>query len=507
MPDRDVQATVSLNPENHRGPIDPRLFGSFVEHMGRCVYTGIFEPDHPSSDDEGFRGDVAELVDELGVTLVRYPGGNFVSGYDWKDGIGPASERPRRLDLAWRSIETNQVGTDEFLRWAARRRVEPMMAVNLGTGGILDAANLVEYCNMPSGTHWADLRRHNGSEDPYGVKLWCLGNEMDGPWQTGHKDADAYGLLASEAAKAMKLVDPTIELVACGSSHHDMTTFGYWESTVLEHASEFVDYISMHAYYQELGDDRPSFLASGAGMGAFIDAVVATADAVSARKRDKKRINVSFDEWNVWYQSRFAGPINTDIDVSGPRIEDVYSTLDAVVVGDLLITLLNHSDRVRVACQAQLVNVIAPIMTQPGGPAWRQSIFYPMAATANARGESLVARVSAAEVSTERYGDVPALAVAASHDPESGAVSVFLTNRATSETSVRLDHGSFGSWTVESAAVIAADDKGPLFGADAAANARPVPLDSVRTEDRSTTLTLPPESWAVLGVQASGADN
>jgi alpha-N-arabinofuranosidase len=305
----------------------------------------------------------------------------------------------------------------------------------------------------------------------------------------------------------MKLVDPTIELVACGSSHHDMTTFGYWESTVLEHASEFVDYISMHAYYQELGDDRPSFLASGAGMGAFIDAVVATADAVSARKRDKKRINVSFDEWNVWYQSRFAGPINTDIDVSGPRIEDVYSTLDAVVVGDLLITLLNHSDRVRVACQAQLVNVIAPIMTQPGGPAWRQSIFYPMAATANARGESLVARVSAAEVSTERYGDVPALAVAASHDPESGAVSVFLTNRATSETSVRLDHGSFGSWTVESAAVIAADDKGPLFGADAAANARPVPLDSVRTEDRSTTLTLPPESWAVLGVQASGAAN
>jgi alpha-L-arabinofuranosidase len=505
MPD-PANARVTVSPEYHRGEIDPRLFGSFVEHMGRCVYTGIYEPDHPSADEHGFRGDVAELVDELGVTLVRYPGGNFVSGYDWRDGIGPVDERPRRLDLAWRSIETNKVGTDEFLQWAARRGVEPMMAVNLGTGGVLDAAHLVEYCNLDKGTYWSDLRRTNGSADPYGVKVWCLGNEMDGPWQTGHKDADAYGLVAAESAKAMKLVDPTIELVACGSSYHDMKTFGYWESTVLEHVSEFVDYISMHAYYQEHGDDRPSFLASGAAMGSFIDAVVTTADAVSARKRDKRRTMISFDEWNVWYQSRFAGPINTEVDVSGPRIEDVYSTLDAVVVGDLLITLLNHSDRVRVACQAQLVNVIAPIMTQAGGPAWRQSIFYPMATTAEqARGESLVARVSAPELATDRYGDVPALAAAATHDPETGRVAAFFTNRASSETRVQVDHRAFGSWSVESARVIAADDKGPLLGAEAAANARPVPLEAVHTEDHTTSFTLPPESWAVLSVQTSTA--
>jgi alpha-L-arabinofuranosidase len=497
---------VSVGPEEHRGEIDPRLFGSFVEHMGRCVYTGIFEPDHSSADDDGFRGDVADLVDELGVTLVRYPGGNFVSGYDWKDGIGPFDERPRRLDLAWRSIESNRVGTDEFLRWAARRQVEPMMAVNLGTGGILDAAHLVEYCNLDKGTYWSDLRRRNGSADPYGVKVWCLGNEMDGPWQTGHKDADHYGLLAAEAAKAMKLVDPTIELVACGSSYHDMTTFGYWESTVLEQASEFVDYISMHAYYQEHGEDRASFLASGAGMSSFIDAVVATADAVSARKRDRRRLMISFDEWNVWYQSRFAGPINTEIDVSGPRIEDVYSTLDAVVVGDLLITLLNHSDRVRVACLAQLVNVIAPIMTEPGGEAWRQSIFYPFATTAEqARGQSLVTRVTAPELSTDRYGDVPALSAAATHDPATGKVAAFFTNRGSSETTVQLSHRAFSSWDVTAAVVIAADDKGPLLGADAAANARPVPLDGVHTEETTTSFTLPPQSWATLTVRTSPA--
>ena len=211
---------------------------AFVEHLGRCVYTGIYEPGHPKADERGFRRDVEELVDELGVTLVRYPGGNFVSGYRWEDGIGPRQQRPRRLDLAWRSIETNQVGTDDFLAWAERNRMAPMMAVNLGTRGIQAAADLVEYCNLPGGTHWSDLRHRHGREAPYDVRLWCLGNEMDGPWQVGAKTATEYGRLAAEAGKAMKLVDPTLELVACGSSNHTMPTFGYWESEVLEHAWE-----------------------------------------------------------------------------------------------------------------------------------------------------------------------------------------------------------------------------------------------------------------------------
>jgi alpha-N-arabinofuranosidase len=474
--------------------------------MGRCVYTGIYEPDHPTADEHGFRADVAELVDELAVTLVRYPGGNFVSGYDWRDGIGPTDERPRRLDLAWRSIETNQVGTDEFLRWAARRGVEPMMAVNLGTGGIVDAAQLVEYCNVAEGTYWSDLRRRNGSQDPYAVRLWCLGNEMDGPWQTGHMDAETYGPLAANAARAMKLVDPSIEVVACGSSGHHMPTFGYWESTVLEHAFDDVDYVSMHAYYQEHDGDRRSFLASGAAMDLFIDDLVATADAVAARKRSRRRLGISFDEWNVWYQSRFPGTVNTEVDVSGPRIEDVYSRLDAVVVGDLLVSLLNHSDRVRVACQAQLVNVIAPIMTEPGGAAWRQSIFHPVAATfASARGRSLRTRVTAPEMATGRHGDVPTVAAAATHDPDSGQVALFVTNRADTETVVELRHDAFQSWTVTSARGMAADDEGPLEGPAAAEQARLADIGEVRTDGGTTTLRLPAESWTTVLVDASGS--
>jgi alpha-N-arabinofuranosidase len=241
-------------------------------------------------------------------------------------------------------------------------------------------------------------------------------------------------------------------------------------------------------------------------MDSFIDDVIATADSVAARKHSRRRLMISFDEWNVWYQSRFAGAEKAEIDVSGPRIEDIYSALDAVVVGDLLISLLNHSDRVRVACQAQLVNVIAPIMTEPGGAAWRQAIFYPVAAvTSTAHGDSLVVRASAPEMRTDRYGDVPVLAAAATHDAGSGQVAVFLTNRAVEPMTLRIDHGAFGGWTVRSAESVAADDKGPLLGAEAAAGARLVDLDGVRTEDRVTTLTLPPESWATLRVDTTPA--
>jgi alpha-N-arabinofuranosidase len=503
-----MPCTITVDPEQHRGAIDDRLFGSFVEHMGRCVYTGIYEPAHESAGTSaamgGFRTDVADLVRELGVTLLRYPGGNFVSGYRWQDGIGPKEQRPRRLDLAWRSIETNQVGIDEFLRWTGALGIEPMLAVNLGTAGILDAANLVEYCNVAGGTQWSDLRRSNGSPDPYGVKLWCLGNEMDGPWQTGHMNAEQYGQLALQAANAMRLVDPGIELVACGSSGHEMPTFGYWESTVLEHTFDAVDYVSMHAYYQEHDGDRDSFLAAGAAMDRFIDDVIATADAVAARKHSRKRLRISFDEWNVWYQSRFAGTANIDIDVSGPRIEDVYSTVDAVVAGDLLISLINHADRVGVACLAQLVNVIAPIMTEPGGPAWRQSIFYPIAETIRrSRGrQSLVVRLDSDELATAQHGDVPAIAAAAVRDAQTGDATVFITNRADAATPIELRHARF-DWSGSRAHGITADERGPLHGADAAATARPVPYEQSKTVDGVTRLTLPAQSWTVLDLAAA----
>src|ERR687898_151128 len=343
-------AKITIDPNFRIGEVDPRLYGSFIEHLGRAVYGGIYEPEHPTADDLGFRQDVLDLVRELDVPIIRYPGGNFVSGYDWEDGVGPVEERPRRLDLAWRTVETNQVGTNEFAAWAERAGAEVMMAINLGTRGV---------------------------DDPHGVKVWCLGNEMDGPWQIGRKAPQEYGRLACEAAKAMKWVDPSIELVACGSSNSSMPTFAEWERTVLEHTYDHIEYLSLHTYIRNPEDDRATFLAQSLGMDAFIKSVIATCDFVKARKRSKKTINLAFDEWNVWFHSLEADKELEPWSVAPPQLEDVYTLEDALAVGCMLITLLKHADRIKIACLAQLVNVIAPIMTENGGPAWRQTIFWP----------------------------------------------------------------------------------------------------------------------------------
>lgn len=351
--------------------VDNRLFGSFLEHMGRAIYGGIYEPDHPTADENGFRKDVLELVKELNVSVVRYPGGNFLSGYDWKDGIG--ENRPRRLDLAWRTIETNEFGLDEFMKWAKKAKVDPMLAVNMGTGTPKDAAEMVEYSNFSKGTALSDLRRKNGQDAPYNVKLWCVGNEMDGPWQVGQLSAEDYGKKARESAKMMKLVDNTIETVVVGSSSSEMDTFPMWDRTVLEHSYEYADYISMHRYFENLGDDF-NFLTSFVNMDSFIQKIKATADYVKAVKRSDKTMYMSFDEWNVWYLKKVE---LKDWEIAPPILEDRYSLLDALVFGGMTITLLKNSDRVKVACLAQLVNVIGPIFTEKGGAAIRQTIFYP----------------------------------------------------------------------------------------------------------------------------------
>lgn len=425
------RAKITIDGAFRVGPVPRRLFGSFVEHMGRSVYGGIYEPEHPDADANGFRQDVLDLTRELGVTTVRYPGGNFVSGYDWRDGIGPRADRPTRLDRAWKSIETNEVGTDDFMRWAASAGVAPMMAVNLGTGTVQDACDLVEYCNYPSGTKWSDLRIQNGAQQPHDVRTWCLGNEMDGPWQIGHKTADEYGRIAAETARALRRLDPTLELIACGSSNSTMPSFGGWEATVLSHTHDLIDLISLHAYYEEKDGDAASFLSSAVDMDDMIRGVIATADSVAARLRSSKRVNLSFDEWNVWYQSRFPGEDALDYANGRPLIEDNYSLIDAVVVGDLMGTLLRHSDRVSIACQAQLVNVIAPIRTERGGRAWKQATFEPFALSARyARGDVLLTAVDSDRQQTKRYGDVSILSATATHDPDSNEVVLFLVNRS-----------------------------------------------------------------------------
>jgi alpha-L-arabinofuranosidase len=426
-------ARIVADPEFRIGTVDPRMYGSFIEHLGRAVYGGIYEPGHPTADDMGFRRDVMDVVRELGTTIVRYPGGNFVSGYNWLDGVGPKAQRPRRLDLAWRSLETNEVGTDEFCEWARRVGTEVNMAVNLGTGGIDEARSLLEYCNHPGGSLYSDMRIANGYREPHKIKTWCLGNEMDGPWQLGHKTADEYGRLAAETAVAMKWVDPSIELVACGSSHAKMPTFGTWEATVLDHVYQYVDYISLHQYYHKMENDLGTFLAQTVQMDNFIRSVVAISDYVRAKKRLSKQLYLSFDEWNVWYQN----PIDRQLmqedpwKIAPPLYEAPYTHEDALVVGLMLITLLRNADRVKIACMAQLVNTIAPISTVNGGPVWRQTIYYPYLHASNyGRGTVLDLQIRSPHYSNETYGDVPLLDAVAVLDEEREEMTIFAVNRS-----------------------------------------------------------------------------
>jgi alpha-N-arabinofuranosidase len=502
----EPSARIVISRDFTIGAIDPRLFGSFIEHMGRCVYTGIYEPGHPSADAEGFRTDVEALVDELGPTMVRYPGGNFVSAYQWEDGIGPKELRPRRIDYAWRSVETNQVGVDEFLPWTERRGLETMMAVNLGTRGIVDAASLVEYCNVEGETYWSDLRRANGRERPYDISLWCLGNEMDGPWQTGHKTAIEYGRLAAQTAQAMKAVDPSIELVACGSSSRDMPTFGDWESIVLGECFDYVDYISLHAYYEEKESDRRTFLESGAQLHGFIRDVAATVDSVAAKRHSTKQVNLSLDEWNVWYIA------NQDDRDGGIReapalIEDDYSALDAVVVGDLLIAMMNNADRVKIGAQAQLVNVIAPIRTEPGGDAWRMTTFYPFAAAASQAGSTVLdARVvstSATPAGRPAVDDVAFACTTRALDDGSEELTFFFTNRASVPARVVIETQGYSDLGVTSAIAMTADSYGGRPSAHEAQDAAPHLFDAYITTASGLEVRLEPESWTVCTTRSA----
>lgn len=496
------QVTLTLNPAFRVAPVRRRTFGAFVEHLGRCVYSGIFEPGHPQADEDGFRTDVLALTRELGVSSVRYPGGNFVSGYRWEDGIGPVEERPARHDLAWHSTDPNTVGLDEFMTWARKAEVEPMYAINLGTRGIEEALDVLQYANAPQGIALSDERAANGSPEPHGIRMWCLGNEMDGPWQTGHKTAEEYARLATETARAMRQEDPDLELIACGSSNSQMPTFGAWEKAVLTEAYDHVDMISAHVYYSEKDDDQASFLASADDMDHFIDAVVATADHVRATLKRDKRIMISFDEWNVWYQHRAESrpPSGEDWPVAPVLLEDTYNAMDAVVVGNLLISLLRHSDRVASASLAQLVNVIAPIMTAPGGAAWKQTTFHPFALTSkHAKGEVLDVRLAGPTFENARFGTSSAADAVGTWDEESGELALFVVNRGNAEDlALDADLTSFGDLELVEAVTLHHEDPYAANTQDAPETVVPQVNDSVRLENGRLGGSLPAISWSLV---------
>lgn len=475
--------------------VDDRLFSSFIEHLGRAVYTGIYEPDHPEADEQGFRKDVISLVKDLNVPLVRYPGGNFLSGYRWTDGIGPRDKRPTRLDLAWHSIEPNTIGIDEFYDWSKKANTAIMGAVNMGTGTPQDAADLLEYCNFPGGTYFSDLRIANGHKDPMNIKTWCVGNEMDGSWQICHLDADDYGKKARETAKMMKYIDPDIELVVCGSATSNQPTYPSWDRTVLEYTYENVDFLSLHRYYENFGNDD-DFLASHVDMNRFIKSVCATADYVKALKRSKKTMYLSFDEWNVWYQSKQ----EEHPWMTAPRIlEDQYSLLDALVFGGLGITLLNNCDRVKVACLAQLVNVIAPIFTQPGGGAIRQSIYWPFKDISLYGRGSVLTTVNRTPMKETMYGESPDVVSSVVYHEESGEITAFVLNTNTKESAeLELNLASFGNTKMISRTELTGSD---LHAKNTFVNPDLVKPATVAVSDSDNgvyTVNLKPASWNVI---------
>ena len=502
-------AKITINPAFRVGAVDRRLFGGFVEHLGRGIYTGIYEPGHPTADKNGFRNDVADLVKELGVTVIRYPGGNFVSGYNWEDGIGPKEHRPRRLDLAWHSTETNEVGLDEFATWVRKVNGDLMLAVNLGTRGVSEALDLLEYANISAGTKWAEQRRANGQMDPHNVRTWCLGNEMDGPWQLGRRTAEDYAEIAGKTAQALRQIDPALELVICGSSKRQMPTFATWERTVLLETFESVDFISCHAYFEELDGDLGSFLASGVSVDKYIQEVVATIEHVKAALKSDHVVDISFDEWNVWYNPRFKPNPEAkdpqDWPIAPRLLEDVYSVADAVVVGGMLISLLKHADRVKIANLAQLVNVIAPIMTEPGGDAWRQTTFYPFAqASACARGEVLQTLVEADQYTTAEHGQVDIIDSVATFDQAKGSICILMVNRSMADaTDVTVALDSFEDWKLESFMTLSNED---FYAKNTVSDqnlVRPVENTTLSVDGGHVRFSLPPVSWSCLVLETA----
>jgi alpha-N-arabinofuranosidase len=497
------KARMTVDKAFEIGMVDPRMYGSFIEHLGRAVYGGIYEPTHPDADEQGFRKDVMALVKELAVPLVRYPGGNFVSGYNWEDGVGPVAERKKRLELAWTTVETNEIGTNEFADWANKIGAEVMMAVNLGTRGPDEARSLVEYCNHPKGTYWSDLRRSHGYEQPHRFKTWCLGNEMDGPWQIGHKTADEYGRTALETAKVMKWVDPTIELVVCGSSNRSMPTFAQWEATVLDHTYDHVEYVSLHTYYGNSDNDTANFLARSLDMDDMIHSIIATCDYIKAKKRSKKNMLLSFDEWNVWFHSHESDKKLERWTIAPPQLEDIYTLEDALLVGCMIITMLKRADRVKIACLAQLVNVIAPIMTDNHGISWRQTIFFPyMHTSLYGRGVSLKPIIQSPKYDSKEFTDVPTLESAVVYNEELNQLTIFAVNRDLTEVlELDIDLRQFSDYRVVEHSILENPDHKAKNTMSQPEKVVPHARGDAKLRDGYLSANLPKLSWNMIRLE------
>ena len=484
-------------------PLDRNLFGSFLEHLGRAIYEGIYDPGSKLSDANGFRKDVIAEIRQLGVPIIRYPGGNFVSGYNWLDGVGPRQNRPVVLDKAWDSLESNRFGTDEFMAWCKAAGTLPLMGLNLGTGTPEEAAALVEYCNVDKGTKWSDLRRQNGIADAYKVKHWCLGNEMDGPWQIGHMSATEYGLKAADAARQMRYVDSSLKLIACGSSGPAMPTYLEWDREVLEQCYDYVDGLSLHRYFgnneRDTGGDSSKYLAMNLSMERQIVETVAVCDLVRGHKRSPKKLWLSFDEWNVWYRARTGDAVDGHRQEAAHLLEEVYNLEDALLVGGLINSLLRNADRIKIACLAQLVNVIAPIMTDPNG-LFRQTIYYPYSwALQYAKDAVLDLLVESSTYEVSGLDPVGNVDVAGSLDHDDGKLSLFILNRdLTKAHEVDVVWEDAAPARALSSSVLTGDDLKASNSFAAPQRVVPQSFQSPGTSGGKSKFEVPPRSYTVI---------
>ena len=513
---RDRVTRVAIDSARYRADIDRRIFGSFLEHLGRAIYTGVYQPDSPLADRSGFRTDVAAQVKDLGVPIVRYPGGNFVSGYNWLDGVGPKDKRPTVLDRAWNSLETNQFGTNEFVDWCRLVGTEPLLGMNFGTGTVEMAVNYVEYCNVNRGTKWSDLRRSHGYEQPHNVRYWCLGNEMDGPWQMGQLTGREYGRKAVDTARQIRVIDRDVRLIACGSSGTNMPQYLVWDREVLEECYDQVDGLSLHAYYgntQTLtGNSTARYLAMNLDMDRQIAEAEAVCDYVQAMRRSSKKLWLSFDEWNVWYRARSGAAVNGNRAFAPKLLEEVYNLEDALLVGGFINTLLRNADRVRVACLAQLVNVIAPLVTNATG-VLRQSTWYPYSwALKYARGrvldlriesDSYPIRAAGLQADFARNADVPFVDIVATLNPENGEACLLMLNRdSDAEREVVVDWRETTPTRVLACETLTGNDLKAFNTFEQPQRVVPRALDAPKPGNRMT-FKLPSRSYTVLHLATS----
>lgn len=499
-----------LNQARVRADLDRRLLGAFLEHLGRAIYTGVYDPGSPLADENGFRKDVIAEIKQLGVPIMRYPGGNFVSGYNWLDGVGPKKDRPTVLERAWNSLETNQFGTNEFMDWCRLVGTEPLLAFNLGTGTPEMAVALVEYCNVEKGTKWSDLRRSHGYEQPHNVRYWCLGNEMDGPWQMGHMPAREYGRKAWDTARQIRVLDRSLKLIAAGSSNTILPTYLVWDRELLEECYDQVDGISLHNYYgntpQLTGGSTARYLAMNLDMDRQIQEVAAVCDYVQGVQKSSKRLFLSFDEWNVWYRAR-GGDFADGKRQFAPRLlEEVYNLEDALLVGGFVNTLLRRADRVRVGCLAQIINVIAPLVTNETS-VLRQTIYYPYAWSLQyAHGRVLDLLVESETYPIEGRGlrpdfarddQVPFVDICATVDAPSGQAAVFMLNRdLEGEREVVLEWRDPVPTKVLTCQTLTGTDLKAFNTFEQPKRVAPQPLDAPQAGARMT-FRLPPRSYTV----------